>query len=101
VAEIVSPSRIHAIAKRKGWWDLPCNVPEKLCLIHSEVSEALEAYRNNIPFDQKGNLGEELADVIIRIFDLCTYLGIDILQEVKAKHEYNKTRSYRHGGKRC
>lgn len=43
----------------------------------------------------------ELADAIIRILDYCGYAGIDIDAAVERKHEYNKTRPYRHGGKRC
>jgi NTP pyrophosphatase (non-canonical NTP hydrolase) len=99
--EIVSPGAIHRTAREKGWWDNGCNVPEKLCLIHSEVSEALEAFRNGIEPGQKGWIGEELADVIIRIFDLCCYLRIPIITEVERKHHFNQTRPFRHGGKLC
>ena len=41
----------------------------------------------------------ELADCIIRILDYCGKEGIDIDAVLKLKHEYNKTRPYRHGGK--
>jgi NTP pyrophosphatase (non-canonical NTP hydrolase) len=41
----------------------------------------------------------ELADCIIRILDYCGHAGIDIEQAIKIKHEYNKTRPHRHGGK--
>ena len=41
----------------------------------------------------------ELADVLIRIGDLCGFLGINLDQAVQAKFVYNKTRKYRHGGK--
>ena len=43
----------------------------------------------------------ELADVIIRILDYCGYAGIDIEAAIRQKHEYNKSRPYRHGGKKC
>jgi NTP pyrophosphatase (non-canonical NTP hydrolase) len=99
--EIVNPSEVHELAVEKGWYDKSREVPELLCLIHSEISEALEGYRNNIPEGEKGWLGEELADAVIRIWDMCDYLGIDIAKEVNKKHEYNKTRPYRHGEKKC
>jgi len=38
-------------------------------------------------------------DVIIRIFDICGYYGIDIAEAIKIKHSFNKNRPYRHGGK--
>lgn len=43
----------------------------------------------------------ELADAIIRILDYCGYAGIDIDAAISQKHEYNKSRPYRHGGKKC
>ena len=43
----------------------------------------------------------ELADVIIRVLDYCAYAGIDIENVLEVKHEYNKSRPYRHGGKKC
>jgi NTP pyrophosphatase (non-canonical NTP hydrolase) len=42
----------------------------------------------------------ELADCIIRILDYCAHAGIDIDKAILMKHEYNKTRPYRHGNKR-
>ncbi len=66
-----------------------------LALIHSEVSEALEALRNH----DRENFEEELADVIIRVLDLTGGLGIDIDAAVRDKLEANKKRGWRHGGK--
>lgn len=43
----------------------------------------------------------ELADCIIRILDYCGHAGIDIEEAIRIKNEYNKTRPYRHGGKKC
>ena len=88
---------IHLNAVNHGWWENIRPVPELLCLIHSEVSEALEAYRKN----DNGNLAEELADVMIRVMDMAEGYGIDIEAEIIKKHEHNKTRSYKHGGKVC
>ena len=42
----------------------------------------------------------ELADCIIRILDYCGKAGIDIEDIIRRKHEYNKTRPYRHGGRK-
>lgn len=99
----------HDTALEKGWWNdkEAVNIPEKLALIHSEVSEALEAYRTGdmkISHDKDGKpdgFPVELADVLIRIADLCGYLNIDLEYAVLLKMAHNKTRSFRHGGKRA
>ncbi|MFP3470814.1 MazG nucleotide pyrophosphohydrolase domain-containing protein, partial [Micrococcus sp. SIMBA_144] len=83
------------IARSKGWHDQERETGTLLALIHSEVSEALEADRKG---DQE-NFKEELADVCIRIFDLCGSRGIDLEQAILNKMEKNKGRSYKHGGK--
>jgi len=88
---------INENAKNHGWWDGERPIPELLCLIHSEVSEALEAYRNR----DNENLAEELADIVIRVFDMSVGLGINIQEEVVKKHTFNLTRPYRHNDKRC
>lgn len=88
---------VHENAVNHGWWDEDRKTPELLCLIHSEVSEALEAYRKG----DDDNLGEELADVAIRLMDMCEAFNIDLEAEIMKKHDYNKSRPYRHGGKRC
>ena len=100
--QVIDPKAIHRNAKNHGWYET-CedrSVPTKLCLIHSEVSEALEAYRNDIPYGEKGCLPEELADVVIRVFDLCGLLGIDITAEIEKKHLTNLYHPHRHGGKK-
>lgn len=88
---------IHETAVSKGWWEGEKNVPELLCLVHSEVSEALEAYRK----DDLANFAEELADIVIRVFDMSVGLKVDIEHEILTKMEANEKRSYRHGGKKC
>jgi len=91
---------VHANAVAHGWWEKPPSIPEALCLIHAEVSEALEEYRDGKPLVYGTcALGpEELADVLLRTLDLMEALGVDIDAVVMAKHRYNQSREYRHGG---
>lgn len=86
----------HRIAKVKGWWDEERNDGELIALMHSELSEALEAMRAH---STKVAVAEELADCCIRIFDYCGARNIDLEKTLLKKMEYNKTRPYRHGKK--
>ena len=120
---------VHENAIKHGWWEKPPTLPEALCLIHAELSEALEEYRAKRPMvyfvvemdDSKGGtypairediiseedfagekpegIAVELADVILRTLDLMAALGVDVDAVVMAKHRYNLGREYRHGGK--
>jgi len=109
---------IHAVAVEKGWWpaegEPDRNVGELLALIHAEVSEAMEDYRKapvpkGVPSfryidgtkKKPSGFWTEIADVVIRCLDLAEAHGVDLGQVIEAKHEYNKTRSYRHGGKQA
>lgn len=99
--DIVTPKEVHDYARSKGWWDYERPIPELLCLLHSEISEGLEAYRNQVPEGEKHCLSEELADLVIRVWDMSYALGIDIAAAVNKKHLENLQRPYRHGGKIC
>lgn len=100
---------IHQTAVEHGWWDaeVATSALEKLALIHSEVSEALEAWRIDdieIRIEDSGKpegFAVELADAIIRILDLTMSMGLNMDEAVRVKMEYNKTRPFRHGGKRA
>lgn len=79
-------------AKDKGFGIKPedINVAEKIALIHSEISEAYEAYRN-----KKGdNFKEELGDAVQRILHLCGVMNIDIEEAIIKKLESNKDRKW-------
>lgn len=70
-------------------------VAEKLCLIHSEVSEAMEGARKNLPDDKlphRPMLEVELADAVIRILDLCGALELDLDGAITEKLIFNLTR---------
>lgn len=106
----------YALSKKKGWYGKDGkqkrNIPEMLMLMVSEIAEALEDYRTGkmamyrkVSMDNKPGkpcgFSSEMADLFIRAGDLCELLGIDIDAAIREKHEYNKTRPYRHGGKKC
>ena len=148
--KLPTSKEIHELARSKGWWDEQRSELNILALIHSELSEALENYRNRGDIN---HFHEEIADVIIRCEDaieaynegliyssfwdikdvpdtigflhsffyvpICSIQQIDlVLERFKAevfsrfdkiaiekaivkKHNYNKTREIKHGGKLC
>ncbi len=95
----------HGRAVAAGWWnDLKTgesllktrNVPEMLCLIHSEISEAMEGYRKGLKDDKlphRSMFEVEMADALIRIFDLAGSQGFDLGGAMIEKMEYNRTRA--------
>lgn len=120
---------IHDNAKAHGWWDDPRSFGEIIALCHSELSEALEEYRDGKPMayiacdmcpyepkpgwncvkldtcphketrDKPEGVAVEMIDCIIRILDWCGYHDIDVDTLLKQKHIYNQSRPYKHGGK--
>lgn len=109
------PYIAHRTSVVSGWWDDVdplddrSNVNEaakKLLMIHSEVSEATEELRTNriTPYYNEGNpkpegASVELADAIVRCFDLLEQWGLDAYEIMRSKMYYNMTRPKRHGGK--
>lgn len=117
---------IHKNAVDHGFYEEEkVNIPERLMLIVSELGEAMEAYRrehyadidsyeeltrvfnehellkaNDFSLFEKymqDTFEIEIIDTIIRLFDLCGFLNIDIDELVKLKMQYNASRPYKHG----
>lgn len=91
---------VHSNARNKGFWEGERNTGEAIALMHTELSEALEAARAGYPVDNKvpfDNFTVELADCVIRIFDMAGGMGLSLVDALLAKHEYNQTRPHKHG----
>jgi len=93
---------IHDNNVKAGWWtDLNTgerkdrNVGELLCLVHSEISEAMEGIRKNLKDDKlphRSMFEVELADAIIRIFDIAGAYNLDLGGAMQEKIDFNKSR---------
>lgn len=106
----------HEASASAGWWGEPCEtnaqpedvravrigtrfgkalVAQKLMLIVSEVSEAMEGHRKGLMDDKlphRPMLEVELADAVIRIADLAGALGLDLGGAVAEKLAFNASR---------
>lgn len=97
--------RCHENSVKHGFWGnrgrAKRNVPEMIALMHSELSEMLEAYRHDNPPSEHvpeiSGMDEELADLMIRVFDFCGGFDIDIAKAIELKMKFNETREHKHG----
>jgi NTP pyrophosphatase (non-canonical NTP hydrolase) len=90
---------------KAGWWHNKDGSPvkanpyafsNKLCLIHSEISEAMEADRKGLMDDKiphRRGAEVELADAVIRIFDLAGAYGMDLGSAIAEKMAFNESRA--------
>lgn len=83
-------ARQYAWVERMGWHNK--TVLEALALIASEVGEAVNECRGEKPTEA---LGEELADIILRVADLAQCQGIDLASAIKSKMDVNEKRGTR------
>jgi len=108
--EIINAARTlseacHGIARECGWWNQsdpntsmanPLHFSNNLCLIHSEISESMEGDRKGLMDDKlphRPMREVELADAVIRIFDLAGGYGMDLAGAIVEKMAYNITRA--------
>jgi NTP pyrophosphatase (non-canonical NTP hydrolase) len=100
----VVAAAVNTIAVSKGWWKGDRNDGEMICLMHSELSEALEGLRHGNPASDHipafTAVEEELADVVIRIMDFAMAKNHRVAEAIIAKIEFNHNRPYMHGGKK-
>jgi hypothetical protein len=95
----------HGVASEAGWWNSLTtgesqrgkkNVPELLMLVVSELGEAMEGHRKNLMDDKlphRKMIEVELADAVIRIFDMAGGMDYDLAGAIGEKLEYNATRA--------
>ncbi|MBI4788956.1 MAG: hypothetical protein HY782_18145 [Chloroflexi bacterium] len=84
---------VRALADGKGFSSNPERIWEMLALIHTEVSEATDAYKKGEPVE---HVGEELTDAIIRILHLMSALDLDAEALFEAKMKKNWARPYKY-----
>lgn len=88
-------ARIHQQNREMGWWDNPREMGTLLCLVHSEISEAMEGERKGLMDDHlphRPMLEVELADAMIRIMDIAASRDLDLAGAIVEKVDYNRKR---------
>ena len=96
--------RQFTVNQGHGFYDKPVEDGTRIALMHSELSEALDADRHGNPPDDHipefSGMEAELADVILRIMDFSVHRNLRVGQAVVAKLKCNATRPRMHGGKK-
>lgn len=105
MSNMMNMAKVARVNKVKGWFDESRSVGEEIALLHSEVSEMLEQYREiglkpRTVDGKPDDFASEVADVYIRLLDTCYRHGINLDVEFERKIAYNWTRDYKHGGKK-
>jgi NTP pyrophosphatase (non-canonical NTP hydrolase) len=85
--------QVRELADEKGFGSSPERIWEMLALIHTEVSEATDAYKKGQSME---SVGEELIDAIIRIFHLLSALDQDAESLFRQKMAKNWNRPYKY-----
>lgn len=93
----VKMREVRKLADAKGFSSQPERIWEMLALIHTEVSEATDAYKKGQPMQA---VGEELTDAIIRILHLLSALDLDAEELFQHKMEVNWSRPYKYNTSR-
>lgn len=112
--------KINVTAQKKGFWrDMNASlsaleahgayadtikatkdafIAQKITLVHTELSEAIEAMRNNMyGTEKKSTFEDEIGDAVMRLLDITAQMNIDIEAQIAWKMDYNLSRAQKHG----